>query len=86
MSEYWTPTRTIRQDGQLSNVPLVGNSVAEPPLFEADPALAPEVQGPGADSGQIGSAQAPDPGTKRRLQKALTSAPATDTTICNFEL
>ena len=43
-------------------------SVAEPPLFWA--ALAPEVRGPGADSGsdQIGSA--PAPGKKKRLQAA----------------
>ena len=34
------------------------SSVAEPPLFWAAPSPAPEVQGPGADSGsdQIGSA------------------------------
>ena len=59
-------------------------SVAEPPLFWAAPA--PEVRGPGADSGsdQIGSA--PAPGKKRRLQVAPTPALAPCTNIFYFEL
>ena len=57
-------------------------SVAEQPLFWAAPA--PEVRGPGADSGfgsdQIGSA--PAPGKKRRIQAA--TAPYTNS--FHFEL
>ena len=40
-----------RQHWAVNRVPLPVISVAEPPLFEAAPALALEVQGPGADSG-----------------------------------
>ena len=73
---------TVRNNGALCNVTLKNrinlqllaiSSVAEPPLFWAAPA--PEVQGPGANSGsdQIGSAPAPGekkaaPEEKRRFQ------------------
>ena len=64
--------------GRMFILYAVSSSVTEPPLFWA----APEVQGPGADSGsnQIGSALAP--GKKRRLQ----AAPAPCTKIFYFEL
>ena len=53
------------------------SSVAEPPLFWA----APEVLGPGADSGFDQIWSAPAPGKKRRLQ----AAPASYSNIFHFE-
>ena len=44
--------------------------------------VAPEVRGPGADSGSEQFGSAPSPGKKRRLQ----AAPAPCTNIFNFEL
>ena len=57
-------------------------SVAELPLFWTAPALAPDGQGPGADSGLLGLAPAPAPGKKRQLQVAL----APYTKIFHFKL
>ena len=55
-------------------------SVAEPPLFWAAPA--PEILGPGADSGSDLIGSAPVTGKKRRFQ----AAPAPYTYIFHFEL
>ena len=57
-------------------------SVAELPLFWTAPALAPDGQGPGADSGLLWLAPAPAPGKKRQLQVAL----APYTKIFHFKL
>ena len=50
-ASFWRIFPLHRQHWAVNRFPLPVISVAEPPLFEAAPALALEVQGPGADSG-----------------------------------
>ena len=63
---------------------IVKCSVAEPPLFWAAPA--PEVRGPGADSGSDQLGSAPDPAPVPCKNRWLQAAPAPYTKISNFML